>query len=91
MKRADLEREQDVEELRRIALAQQAQIEQLLAALTMKSRQIDALRGKPGNLQLTLGLLNRLRAEAKQTQQKLAGAEKTPRKPRAATGPTASR
>jgi transposase len=88
VKRGELEREQDLEELRRIALAQQAQIEQLLAVLAMQSRQIDELRGKPGNLQLTLDLLNRLRSEAKQTQQKLAGAEKTPRKPRAATGPT---
>lgn len=88
MKRADLEREQDVEELRRIALAQQAQIEQLLAVLTMQSRRIDALRGKPGDLQLSLDLLNRLQAKAKQTQAALDEAEAKPRKPRTSTGPT---
>lgn len=88
MKRGELEREQNLEELRRIALAQQAQIEQLLAVLNLQSRQIDALRGKPGNLQQTLNLLNEMQAKAKQTQATLTEAEKKPRKPRAATGPT---
>ena len=48
MDRGDLEREQDIEELRRVALVQQTQIEQLLAVLANKSREIDQLRGKGG-------------------------------------------
>ena len=88
MRRDDLEREQDIETLRRIALAQQAQIERLLAVLSRQSRKVAALRGDPGELQLTLDLLNQLQAEAKQTQQAVADAEKKPRKERATTGPT---
>ncbi|MGN6108635.1 MAG: IS66 family transposase [Kofleriaceae bacterium] len=94
MERRELEREQDIEELRRIALAQQAQIAQLLEVLSRKSREIDRLRGKPGDLQLTLKMLAELQAKAKQTQDALAKASqpkptaKPARKPRTATGPT---
>jgi transposase len=87
--RGDLEREQDIEELRRIALAQQAQIAQLMEVISRKSREIDKLRGKPGDIQLTLKMLAELQAKAKQTQEALAKAS-TPKKPtpRASTGPT---
>jgi len=59
--RDELEREQNIEELRRFALAQQAQIQQLLEIISRKSRVIDKLRGTSGDLQLTLKLLAELR------------------------------
>jgi transposase len=88
--RGDLEREQDIEELRRIALAQQTQIQQLMEVISRKSREIDKLRGKSGDIQLTLKMLAELQAKAKQTQAALAKAtsqKKTPA-PRSSTGPT---
>lgn len=91
MERADLEREQDIEELRRIALAQQAQIQQLMEVVARKSRELDKLRGKSGDLQLTLKMLAELQAKAAKTQAALAKAASQPKpapKPRASTGPT---
>lgn len=92
MDRGGLEREQDIEELRRIALAQQAQIQQLLEVITRKSREIDQLRGSTGDIQLTLKMLAELQAKAKQTQTALEKASQgTPppsRKPRVVSGPT---
>jgi transposase len=94
----DLDREQDIEELRRIAHAQQAQIRILLDALAIKSKEIDQLKGKKGDLQLTLKMLEALQAKAKAANEALAKAEaaqqaqqakQTPeRKPRSTTGPT---
>jgi len=43
----DLRRENDVEQLRRIALAQQVQIEQLLRVLSAKCEELQALKGSP--------------------------------------------
>jgi len=96
--RGSLEREQNLEELRRIALAQQTQIEQLLAVLAKQSRDLDKLRGKPGDLELQLKMLQVLQQKAKETQVALANAEgtgsaptpqpKPDRKAPAATGPT---
>lgn len=91
MDRGDLEREQDIEELRRIALAQQAQIAQLMEVISRKSREIDKLRGKPGDIQLTLKMLAELQAKAKQTQAALVKASTAPKaepKLRSSTGPT---
>jgi transposase len=91
----DLDREQDIEELRRIAHAQQAQIRILLDALAIKSKEIDQLKGKKGDLQLTLKMLEALQAKAKAADEALAKAEaaqqakqKSERKPRSTTGPT---
>lgn len=91
----DLDREQDIEELRRIAHAQQAQIRILLDALAIKSKEIDQLKGKKGDLQLTLKMLEALQAKAKAADEALAKAEaahhakqKAERKPRSASGPT---
>ena len=53
----ELDREQDIEELRRLARALHAQNQQLMEALTAKSREVERLRGKPGDLQLTLKML----------------------------------
>jgi hypothetical protein len=61
----DLEREQDIEELRRLAQALRAQNELLLEALAAKSREVERLRGKPGDLQLTLKMIEALQAKAK--------------------------
>jgi len=91
VERGDLEREQNIEQLRRIALAQQAQIQQLMEIISRKSRVIDKLRGRSGDLQLTLKLLAELQVKAKQTQEALAKATPEPnaeRKPRSSTGPT---
>jgi transposase len=91
----DLDREQDIEELRRIAHAQQAQIRILLDALAIKSKEIDALKGKQGDVQLTLKMLEALQAKAKAADEALAKAEaahnakqKPERKPRTSSGPT---
>lgn len=71
----DLEREQDIEELRRIAQALKAQNELLLEALAKKSREVEKLRGKPGDLQLTLKMLETLQAKAKAAEDAIAKAE----------------
>lgn len=60
----DLRRERDVEQLRRIALAQQVQIEQLLRVLNAKCKELEALKGDPRELQQTLDLLNALTKKA---------------------------
>lgn len=90
MDRGDLERERDIEELRRIALAQQTQIQQLMEVISHKSREIDKLRGKTGDIQLTLKMLAELQAKARQTQEALAKATTQKRKPtpRSSSGPT---
>lgn len=89
----DLDREQDIEELRRIAHAQQAQIRILLEAIERQQFQIASLKGKPSDPQLTLKMLETLQAKAKAAEEALAKAEtakqeKTERKPRSSAGPT---
>lgn len=71
----NLDREQDIEELRRIAQALRAQNEQLLAALAAKSREVERLRGKPGDLQLTLKMIEALQAKAKSAEEAVQRAE----------------
>ncbi len=89
MDRVDVEREQDIEELRRFALALEAQNRLLLDVIAKKSRELDKLRGSTGDIQLTLKMLEELKAKAKQTQDALAAVKKqTERKPRSTTGPT---
>ena len=95
----DLDREQDIEELRRIAHALQAQNQLLLDALAAKSREVERLRGKPGDLQLTLKMIEALQAKAKAAEEAVARAEaeqqkrkderkRTERAERTTTGPT---
>lgn len=89
MDRVDVEREQDIEELRRFALALEAQNRLLLDVIAKKSRELDKLRGSTGDIQLTLKMLEELKAKAKQTQDAIAAVKKkTERKPRSTTGPT---
>jgi transposase len=71
----DLEREQDIEELRRVAQALRAQNELLLEALAAKSREVERLRGKPGDLQLTLKMIEALQAKAKAAEEAVQRAE----------------
>lgn len=71
----DLDREQDIEELRRVAQALRAQNELLLEALAAKSREVERLRGKPGDLQLTLKMIEVLQAKAKAAEEAVERAE----------------
>jgi DNA-directed RNA polymerase specialized sigma24 family protein len=70
-----LDDEQDIEELRRLARAPHAQNQQQMEALTAKSREVERLRGKPGDLQLTLKMLEMRQAKAKAADEALAKAE----------------
>jgi len=65
----DLRRETDIEQLRRVALAQQVQIEQLLRVLKAKCDELESFKGNPEELQQTLALIETL------TKQKQAAAE----------------
>jgi transposase len=69
----DLRRETDIEQLRRVALAQQVQIEQLLRVLKVKCDELESFKGNPEELQQTLALIERL------TKQQAATAEAAPK------------
>jgi transposase len=89
----DLDREQDIEELRRIAHAQQTQIKILLEAIAKQNRELAAYKGTKPDSQLTLKMLEALQAKAKAAQEALARAEKAEkdkpaRAPRTSSGPT---
>jgi transposase len=56
----DLRREKDIEQLRRVALAQQVQIEQLLRVLRAKCDELATLKGSEEELQQTLALVEEL-------------------------------
>lgn len=91
MNRGDLEREQDIEELRKIALAQHAQLQLLMELVQRQNRALGKARSRR-DVQLTLKMLEELKAKAKHTQDALAKAEreqKAERAPRSTTGPTA--
>jgi transposase len=82
----ELEREQDVDHLRRIALAQHAQIEQLIAALARKCKELETFKGSKDELQQTLALIDSLTRQQKTIEKQTA----TPKEPkqRAKTGQT---
>ena len=87
---ADIEREQDVEELRRIALAQHAQIRQLIEKLRRKCDTLAFYTGNKDELQETLALIETLTQQADQLadRAKKAGVPKPPKKPAEGSGPT---
>jgi transposase len=60
----DLEREKDVEQLRRIALALQVANQHLADALARKCKELEALKGDPSELQRTLALVETATREA---------------------------
>ena len=87
----DLQSEKDIEQLRRVAIAQRLQIEQLLKALRTKCAELEKIKGSEGELQQTLDLI----AELTRTQEQSTiapaatdASEKTPRKKRTKFGPT---
>ena len=61
----DLRRERDIEQLRRVALAQQSQIETLLRVLRAKCDELATLKGSEEELQQTLALIEDLSRRAK--------------------------
>lgn len=89
----DLRRERDIEQLRRVALAQQVQIEQLLRVLRAKCDELAALKGGEAELQQTLKLVEELSRRAQQGAATASAAgplpeEKKTRKPRDKFGNT---
>ena len=86
----DLRRETDIEQLRRVALAQHVQIEQLLRVLRSQAEELAALKGNENELQEKLALVEQL---TKQSQEVAAQIEKltpkTKKKPREKFGNTA--
>lgn len=91
MVRDELEREQNIEELRRLALAVEAQNRLLLDLLGRKSREVDQLRGKSGDIQLTLKMLEALQTKAQAAQEAMERAtvlKPSEKKRRSSTGPT---
>ena len=76
---ADLEREQDIEELRRIALAQHAQIQQLIRQLQRKCDTLSFYTGNKDELQQTLALIEKLTEQA--TRAAAAAKKPAPRPP----------
>jgi transposase len=91
----DLRHEKDIEQLRRVALAQQVQIEQLLRVLRAKCDELATLKGSEAELQQTLTLIEELsrRAQTLATEADDAPPTKTndkpARKPREHFGNTA--
>jgi hypothetical protein len=90
----DLRRETDIEQLRRVAIAQQIQIEQLLRVLRAKCDELAALKGSETELQQTLSLVENLTRQADtvaaqlDTLPKTSGGADKPRKDRSRSGPT---
>jgi hypothetical protein len=62
----DLRRETDIEQLRRVALVQQMQIEQLLRVLSAQSAELGALKGNDKELQEKLALIEQLTQRSKE-------------------------
>lgn len=60
LRAVDLDRESDIEQLRRIAKTQQVQIDKLMKVLAAQSQRIDQLVGSKGELQQALALLEQL-------------------------------
>lgn len=67
----DLRRERDIEQLRRVALAQQVQIEQLLRVLQSQAAELGALKGNDKELQEKLALVEQLTKQAQAVQSQL--------------------
>ena len=89
----DLRGEKDIEQLRRIALAQQTQIASLVRALRAKCDELAELKGSEDELQQTLALVEELskraqRAEEASDSEAPTAEEKKPRKPREKFGNT---
>ena len=90
----DLRRETDIEQLRRVAIAQQVQIEQLLRVVRAQCDELAALKGSESELQQKLALVEELSRQAQTVAAQLdklakpSGSGGKPRKDRASSGPT---
>jgi transposase len=90
----DLRRETDIEQLRRVAIAQQIQIEQLLRVLRAKCDELAVLKGSEAELQQTLSLVEDLSRQAQTVASQLDELPESParggkpRKDRSRSGPT---
>ena len=84
----DLRREKDLEQLRRVALAQQVQIEQLLRLVQSQANELGALKGNDQELQEKLALLEEMarkaQHDAKAAEETSPSSETTRRKDRKA-------
>lgn len=88
----DLRRETDIEQLRRVAIAQQIQIEQLLRVVRAQCDELAALKGSESELQQKLALVEDLTRQAQKVAATLSElpdrAASKERKPRTSSGPT---
>jgi transposase len=87
----DLRGEKDIEQLRRVALAQQVQIEQLIKALARKCEELAKLKGGGEELQQTLALIETLTEKAQKAADTASGNgtnDAKTRKARTQFGPT---
>ena len=95
MRVVDIRRERDIEQLRRVAIAQETQIHALVRTLRAKCAELAALKGNEKELQQTLALIEQLskslaRKEPASTsdEQMESAADKAAPKPRDRSGPT---
>jgi transposase len=91
----DLRSEKDLEQLRRVALAQQVQIEQLLRLVASQAKELGAFKGNDEELQQKLALLEEMARKAREAEKEEDGsapssdaASSTPRTPRTKFGST---
>ena len=88
----DIRRERDIEQLRRVALAQELQIHALLRTLRAKCAELAALKGNEQELQQTLALIEQLSrsvpTSSSPSEQDTPAAAARSRKPREQSGPT---
>ncbi len=88
----DIRRERDIEQLRRVALAQELQIHALLRTLRAKCDELAALKGNEQELQQTLALIEQLSrsvpASSSSSEQDTQAATSGSPKTRAQSGPT---
>lgn len=85
----EIEREHNPDELRRIALAQHVQIEQLVLALARKCTELESFKGSRDELQQTLALIEALTAKARAAETKAdTPRDAAPKSPRGHDGPS---
>jgi transposase len=91
----DLRSEKDLEQLRRVALAQQVQIEQLLRLVASQAKELGAFKGNDEELQQKLALLEEMARKAREAEKEANestpasdAASSTPRTPRTTFGST---
>lgn len=85
---ATLENEQDIEELRRVAVALHAQLQQTIRHLKRKCDQLALYTGNKDELQQTLALIEQLTSQSKAAEEAAKAPKPKPKKARASSGPT---